>query len=91
MSQIIGTNFILPIEIILNILYKYKGLEHPISKILKNDMKSLIKNKCFYCNKKDSLAILPISYFTRNTIFYKKKILNENVQNLFEICWNCAN
>ena len=64
MSQIIGNNLILPIELILNILYKYKGLEHPISKILKNDMKCLIKNKCFYCNKNKSLAILPISYFT---------------------------
>ena len=74
MSHIIGNNSILPIEIILNILYKYKGFEHPISKILKNDIKCLIKNKCFYCNKKKLLPYYQYHILQEIQFFINKNI-----------------
>jgi hypothetical protein len=92
MSQILNSKNNLPIEIILHIFYKYKGLEHPLAKIIKDDINIINKNKCFYCNKNNcELIELPISYFYRNTIFYKETIICKNINNNFLICWECTN
>ena len=43
-SFIYNENCILPIELVANILYKIRGLEHPLAKIIKNMNEIILSN-----------------------------------------------
>ena len=52
-SLVISNENTIPDELILKIIYEFKGLEHKTSQIIKNHIKNYSKEKtCWFCRRK---------------------------------------
>ena len=84
LEYFIAYKTILPIEIIIRIFYYYKGLEHPISKIIQNELKKNLIRKIYSHNLiYDQISYKrPYTYITRRENYY---VSNPNIQTLVMI------
>ena len=81
LEESIALKTILPVEIIIRIFYYYKGLEHRISKIIKNELKKNLIRKIYSHNLIfDQITYKPpYTYITKRENYY---ISNPNIQTL---------
>ena len=83
----------IPIEIVLKIIYQMGGLEHPVSKILKDYFsKHHVMKCCFGCSSKnESLCQVPISYLDHQKMnYWRTNLIQKNKLSTIKVCFTCA-
>ena len=92
-SLILPNENIIPDELILKIIYEFKGLEHKTSQILKDHIKNYSNEKtCWFCRRKNqSLSKCNISYISNNNIIqFQKRVIELQKPKKIYLCYFCA-
>ena len=83
----------IPDELILKIIYEFKGLEHKTSHILKDHIKNYSKEKTCWCcrSKNQSLSKCKISYISNNKILqFQKRVIELEKPKKIYLCYHCT-